>query len=134
MQQEGIQRNLHPVFGILWAIWLIMVLIAIYLYPNPTFIKIVLLAFFPIELTGVALDTGSRDTLSETMTWLQRYLSKHRIIYRGWNAVITLMTVHISWLAKFLVDQHWSPFFGWITFALTTIFLIDHWFNPDVHG
>ena len=129
-----IAKNPHPVFAFTWLAWLGCV-VAAWLRPDPTFALIVLLAFLPIEATGVAWNTGLRDTFSEVFTWIQRYLSKHVRVARGWNAVLLLVILAITGLLARTVDHYSGSWLAaGVTFVLTTLWLHDHLFSPDEHG
>ena len=135
MEEHPVEKKPHPVFAALWLVWFGFVVAALAMPERTTFGLWVLLAFLPIEGVAVALDTKARDTLSETMTWLQRKLSKHRRFARGWNALILMVVLLISIL---LARTAWTYSGSWLITSilgvLTTVWLYDHWMSPDVHG
>lgn len=129
-----IQRSPHPVFSVLWVLWYGSVLAALSLPNEPLVGLIVLLVFLPIEAVGVFVDTGSRDTLSEIATWVQRKLSKHRAL-RGWNLLLLMVIMSIAYLlGRTAMDYSGSVLLAGVFFVCTTGWLYDHWVSPDVHG
>lgn len=131
----SIERDPHGWFAGTWLAWFACVLYAIAQPQHPALGLTVLLAFLPIEGLAVYLDTGMRDTLSETFTWLQRHLSKHRHIARGWNAMLLLVILSIAYLLGRTV-WHYSGSYAMTGafFVLSTVWLYDHLFHPEVHG
>lgn len=89
--------------------------------------------FLVVEITGTVYTSESqeRDTLSETMTWLQRHLSKHRDVARGWNAAILAYIIVVAFVGVSLVSD---VLLRYVIALLVIVWLHDHWMNPDVHG
>jgi hypothetical protein len=130
-----IERAPHKLFAICWTLWFGSVLTALAMPDRPTFGLLVLLAFLPIEAVGVFVDTGARDTLSETATWLQRKLSKHRTFARGWNAMLLMVVGSIAYLLGRTVHTYAESWILAVAFGgLTVVWLWDHWVNVDRHG
>ena len=130
-----IARKVHPVFGIIWAAWYGCVIASLAMPTRTLFGLAVLLSFLPVELTAVFMKTGMRDTLSETMTFLQRKFAKDRDFARGWNALFLLLTVAPSFLLYRTALAFSGNFLLAGTFGLLTlVWLYDHWMNPDVRG
>jgi len=130
-----IERNPHPVFSVLWAAWSLLT-VALFVTPDqPTLTAWMIWAgvFLVVEVTGTAYTSKSqdRDTLSETMTWLQRHLSKHRKIARGWNAAMLAYIVVIAVVGVSLVSD---VLLRYVIAMLIIVWLHDHWMSPDVHG
>ncbi|MEQ1573113.1 MAG: hypothetical protein ABL993_02595 [Vicinamibacterales bacterium] len=129
-----IARSPHPVFAALWVVWFANVLGALG-FSHPTYGLVVLLAFLPIEGAAVLLDTRSRDTLSEIATWTIRRVSKHERTGRGWNALLLLVVLCITYLlARTFWAYSGSVVLAGGVFVLATVWLHDHWLSPQVHG
>lgn len=131
----AIERNPHPVFSALWATWSLLT-VALFVMPGrPTITEWVIWAviFLVVEITGTVYtsEAQERDTLSETMTWLQRHLSKHRDFARGWNAAILAYIVVVAFVGVSLVSD---VLLRYVIAMLLIVWLHDHWMNPDVHG
>lgn len=130
-----IQRNPHPIFSILWALWFATLLVALVMPDNHVYAIIALSAFLPVELTAVFLNSGMRDTLSEIMTWLQRSYAKDRDFGRGWNALLLGAVLLVTYiLARTLIHFSGSSQVGFVAFTLVAVWLYDHWMNPDKRG
>ena len=65
-----IEREPQIWFACAWLGWLGCVTYALFRPDQPLLGLVVLLAFLPIEALAIAWETGSRDTLSEIMTFL----------------------------------------------------------------
>lgn len=130
-----IERDPHGYFSGVWAGWFACVLFALAKPDEPALGLVVLLAFLPIEGLAVYLDTGLRDTFSEIFTFVQRKLSKHMHIARGWNAMLLLVILSITYLLG-RTALHYSG--SWVVaasfFGLSTVWLFDHLFHPEKHG
>jgi len=129
----GIQRNPHPVFSVLWGVW---GLATIYLFatgPTLTPWAMWFVYFLAVELTGVFYKgpNQERDTLSETMTYLQRSFSQHRRFGRGWNAALLAIVLMVSWVGVYPVP---NDFQRAVMGILVAVWLYDHWMSPDIHG
>lgn len=129
----SIERNPHPVFSVLWGAW---GLVTIYLFiVSPTLVQWIvwLCSFLVIELTGVFYRSPDqeRDTLSETMTYLQRSFSKHRRFARGWNAALLAVVLVVSWVGVYPVPNEVQRT---VMGVLVAVWLYDHWMSPDIHG
>lgn len=130
-----IERDPHGWFAGMWTAWYACVLYSLARPDAPGVGLAVLLAFLAIEGVAVARDTGSRDTLSEIMTWLQRHLSKHRQVARGWNALILMIVLTICYLLGRTVWHYsgsWPLAVG--LGGLAVVWLHDHWMSPEEHG
>lgn len=130
-----IERDPHGWFAGAWAGWFSCVCYALGRPDEPTLGLVVLLAFLPIEAAALAWDNGSRDTLSEVMTWLQRTLSRHQRAVRGWNALVLMVILAICYLLGRTVWYYTGAWYVAIAMAgLAVIWLHDHWISPEVHG
>lgn len=130
-----IARDPHGWFAGAWLGWLACVTYALFRPDEPLLGLVVLLAFLPIEGLAIAWETGSRDTLSEIMTWIQNHLSKHTHVGRGWNAMILMVILSICYLLGRTV---WYYSGSWpLAIALgglCVVFLQDHWVEVTKHG
>ena len=129
-----IERNPHPWFSLYWTLWVLST-IAIFI-TGPVAKEIWALwftAFMLVEIVGVLWQSAEdhRDTLSETMTWVQRHLSKHRMFFRGWNAAIFVLVLIISWVSVSLVEEKTAQI---VIGTAIGVWLYDHWMSPDIHG
>lgn len=129
----GIERNPHPVFSVVWGIWGLVTMYFFAMPPTLTQWCVWFGAFLVVELTGVFYKgpEQERDTLSETMTYLQRSFSKHRKFARGWNAALLAVVIIISWVGVSLVP---NEFQRTLMGVLVAVWLYDHWMSPDIHG
>lgn len=131
----ALNRNPHPFFAILWSLWFMAVLVAIMLPNSPQIGLLVLVLFMPIEITAVAWETKSRDTLSELATWCIKTMSPHSTPGRGWNALLLFMIMCITYLlARTFMAYSGSAIMSLSAFVLGTIWLHDHWLSPEKHG
>ena len=133
-----IARAPHPVFASLWALWLVGVYVALTM-PERTMVGlVVLLAFLLIEIPATVTRTkgNARDTLSEVTTWIFRNTSKHRVVYRGWNAALMAgLVIPVCWLLGRTVAYYsGSLVLGALMAGGVAVWLADHFISPDVHG
>lgn len=128
-----IQRNPHPVFSVLWGLWALATIYFFVIGVDTTQWIVWASFFLVIELVGVFYTSPSdeRDTLSETMTWVQRHFSKHMKFGRGWNAAILAFVLMVAWVAMAPVENESH---GTVIGILIAMWLYDHWMEPDVHG
>lgn len=128
-----IERNPHPVFAGLWALWGVATIYFFVSGISDTQWAFWFTGFLVVEIVGVFYrsDHNERDTLSETMTWLQRHLSKHRIVGRGWNAALLGAVLIVAWVGTAPITNRFQ---ATVVGILIAVWLHDHWLNPDVHG
>ena len=130
-----IERDPHGYFAGAWLGWLACVTYALFRPDEPALGLVVLLAFLPIEAIAIWRGEGPRRTLSEMMTWLQRRLSKHTHVARGWNAMILMVILCICYLLGRTV-WHYSG--SWplavALGGLGAVWLQDHWVEVHKHG
>jgi hypothetical protein len=128
----------HPLFASLWFSWYGCVLAALVTPSSPWFGFVVLVAFLPVEAAAVWLDTGARDTLSETVTWIARKMSKQapNLWPLGWNALIAcLVLLPVGLLhTTFAELSSLSPLLLVALDVLVFTWLYTHWLRPDVYG
>ena len=128
----------HPFFSATWLFWYFVVVRQFFATTTPQEAVagiVVLLWFFVPEL--IALRVNWRWTLSATMTWLVRRLSKHTRPLEGWNwllvpaAVIpSMLMLRIGWV----LSGEWGLALA-IFFAVPSAVLChQHWLRPDVQG
>lgn len=132
-----IERSPHPVFSLLWLAWFANVLGALAAPHHPLYGLVVLIAFLPIEGTAVFTRTAGnmRDTWSEIFTWLQRHLAHDRDFARGWNAMLLLILLSVTYLlGRTVAHYSESVVLGAVFFTLATIWLHDHLWHPDKRG
>jgi len=130
-----IRRYPHPLFAPVWAAWFGCVCAAVMMPHRPLFGLGVLIAFLPIEGVAVAWKNGSRDTLSEIATWCIRQLTDRRDFARGWNGMLLMVILVVAWLLARTVSHYsGAPLLAATLFALTVVWLDDHWRSPDVWG
>ena len=128
-----IDRNPHPVFFTFWCLWLLFTMYLWFVPPSIQIWSLWYALFIFVEIIGILWDSPAdhRDTLSETMTWVQRKLSKHRMFFRGWNAALFVCVFMVSWVAVSQLEHHQGRLPIGIAIA---VWLYDHWMSPDVHG
>ncbi len=128
-----IERNPHPIFAAIWASWGLFTIYLFVFGVTPALWIAWFLSFVVVEVVGVMYEGEGqeRDTLSETMTWVQRYLSKHRLFLRGWNAAFFGFILVIGSVGTSLLTNRWQAL---AINVLIVVWLYDHWMNPDVHG
>lgn len=134
-QATAVQRRPHPVYALTWAVWSIGLVVAAVL-ANVWVTGGLWLAFAIAEGIAVFRESdGMRDTLSEIVTYYQRKNSKHRKIIIGFNAVITVYVLVIAYtLLSWILALGVPLWFAWVPPAGLVLYLIPHWFSPDVHG
>lgn len=128
------ERTPQKWFAAAWLFWYGCVWWALMTPGSPTLGLIVLLAFLPIEGLAVALDTGSRDTLSEVATWVWQKASKHRQFGRGWNAAMLGVVLTVAYLLGRTLWHYADPVIALPLAGLVTVWLYDHWSDPVTHG
>jgi len=131
----SIERDPHGWLSGAWAGWFASVLYALTQPDTPLLGLAVLLAFLPLEAVGIVRRTPFRDTLSEIVTWVVRTLSKHDRPFRGWNNLVWLIALPISYLFGRTVLHYsgsWPLAVGMGVPLL--IMLHDHWLDPARHG
>jgi hypothetical protein len=128
-----IDRNPHPVFSVYWAAWACFTMYLFFIPPSIQIWSLWFAAFILVELIGVLWSSpeNHRDTLSETMTWVQRKLSKHRMFLRGWNAALFVVVVVVAWVSVSQIEDDMAQM---LIGAAIGIWLYDHWMSPDIHG
>lgn len=127
-----ISRSPLPLAAAFWALWSLGGIALLIDYSLQGWL-VWFMALLGGEVLGSAFDTGMRDTLSGIMTWVQRRVSKHRRFARGWNAVILAYILIVATVGVAPLRQDW-PYLSIALLALVTIWLWDHWINPDLHG
>lgn len=135
-----IQRTPHPIFAGLWATWSVYMIVSTFLPVSWLVDGILWVSWGAIEGTAVWLNTGFRETQSEIVTWLHRYMNKGpfaRIPYRGWNAL--LFVPYIALMSFNIFQLFWGrgPYMEAFGFLLATsigVGMWEHWVHPDRGG
>ena len=127
----------HPIFSVIWGIWIANVLAAIYLFPDAiVYHKIVVAAFFPPEITAALWNTGMRDTLSQVWTFLLRKFVKEPSVNSifGWNAGFFVLLCHIAFLPATIMFANWGLLPAAVVFIGTMMWLTAHLWKPHIFG
>lgn len=127
-----IQRNVDPIFGVLWIAWSLMLFATVLVPLNPWW---PLASFFVLEAAALVRRTAMRDQLSEVATWCQRKLSKHQRFARGWNAMLLAYVLLVAYVAGLALYRGGMPVGLVVVLSgLVTVWLYDHWVDPVGHG
>ncbi len=133
-----IARAPHPVFAVLWAVGICFAIAAgVVGIERPWFALAVGVALMALEIVAVAWKQERRDTLSEITTWVNRHLSKHRRVVRGWNTLVALQAAILGRLVYVVGVGFGGPEVHWYALGFGIVFALgqhDHWLNPEEHG
>lgn len=130
-----IERSPDGLLTGVWAGWYVGVLYALARPDEPLIGLVVLLAFLPVEVYALLKHDGSRDTLSELMTWLVRQVARHDRPFKGWNALLLAIVLTIAWLLGRTVEHYaGSALLAWPMAGLVAVWLDGHWRAPQRHG
>lgn len=128
----------HPVFSVTWLFW--YVVLGYYFFAMDTTQEAlaalaVFAYFFVPELAALKLNW--RWTLSGTLTWVVRKLSKHTRPLVGWNLILVpaaaipaLVILKASWY----LGGWWGVVLGGLIAGPFAVSQHQHWLRPDVHG
>lgn len=130
------EPNPHPILGPIWALWIVAMIVLLLIFPDVIRAHNALLGIFiVVEMVGVFWHNPYRDTLSGVIQWWVRYKSPHRIWYRGWCAAVSTLAMMVAYFSArqlYLAVDH--AFISIGLFLGLTVFLIDHWIEPEKHG
>lgn len=124
-------------FRLIWAFWYAGVLYAhVYVRAYPTSALIWLLAFAWFEV--LALSKDWHWTLSASVTWMVRRLSKHKRDFAGFNWLVDLVAFPIALLVARVSAELVTGWEGWalgIGLAVPLLAMLhQHWLRPDIHS
>ena len=133
-----IQRNPNAVFAAIWLGWSAYLIFAV-VFPSGATLLILWAAFFAVEgAAQVMKNGGQRDTLSEVSTWVHRKLSKHRVAWKGWNALLFTPFVIIVGLNIYrtfaLANDPAAHIVGAVVAGFAARGLYGHIVNVEEHG
>lgn len=128
----------HPMFSATWLLWYAVLGHAFFTMDDTAgaLAAIAVLAYFFVpEL--IALKVDWRWTLSATMTWTVRRLSKHQVPFRGWNWILipaatipSLVMLRIGWV----LGSWWGVAFAAFCAVPSAVLCHQHWLNPQIEG
>lgn len=127
----------HPIFMVAWGLWYAGVLYGhVVVSPRPLWALCWLVGFFVFEV--LALELKARCTLSELVTWCVRELSHHERPFEGWNWLVDIVALPISFLlfrvCYALIPTWEGALLGAGLFVPLAVLLHQHWLRPDVQG
>jgi len=126
-------------WSIAWGVWLFLLLVTVFFWPNVWAGRVVLLLFVVLEGWSAALRRRGGDTLSEFMQWIDSFAGEKAKWWQSWSALVTGLLLMISWQAAWVAaygsDGPWSrPVLGVLAFETVFFWNLYHWLHARNYG